>query len=122
MNICLSFKKQFAPLVKNKTKRQTIRVEGKRVAEVGDILHLFTGMRTKFCQKIDDVVCIHSERIFIDTVHFWVLSNVEPPVKYSWVESLEIAKKDGFKNLSSFFDFFRQQYGEGIHKMRLYRW
>lgn len=59
----LNFKKQFAPMIKEglkpenertgRIKRQTIRAYRKdgRNPHPGDVLHLFTGMRTKSCER-----------------------------------------------------------------------
>lgn len=54
-----NFKKQFAQAVKNKTKRQTIRAYRKdyRNPQAGDVLYLYTGMRTKNCQKLGEEQC-----------------------------------------------------------------
>jgi hypothetical protein len=120
MNISLSFKKEFAPLVESGKKRQTIRMRSTRQAYPYDILHLFTGMRTKQCRKLSDVKCLMTADIEIDTRRHLIISN-EGQV-FAQKFSLEIARLDGFNDLSSFFQFFREQYGEGIHKMRLYRW
>jgi hypothetical protein len=122
VNISLSFKMEFAPLVESGEKRQTIRMRGKRYAEPGDILHLFTGMRTKQCRKLADVKCVIAVQIYVDTVNEWILARHFPSVKYSYGEAQLVARADGFKDQDSFFAFFRQQYGDGIHAMQLYRW
>lgn len=49
-----SFKLRFAPMVKDRTKRQTIRTFRKHPVKPGQKAHLYTGMRTKNCQALLD--------------------------------------------------------------------
>lgn len=55
--VALNFKAQFAPLIRERIKRQTIRQT--RRCKVGDRIQLYTGMRTRSCEKLvaDDPVC-----------------------------------------------------------------
>lgn len=62
----LSFMSRFAPLVESGQKRQTIRKVRKRPIKVGDTLYLYTGMRTKKCRKLGEVVCSEVFGIEID--------------------------------------------------------
>lgn len=117
MNINLNFKARFAPDVKSGKKRQTIRPHGKRRANPGDVLHLFTGMRTKKCERLGDATCLLALEIEIDTVAFWIVAD-----RKIMSDMEKVVRRDGFKNPAEFFAFFREQYGEGIHKMILYRW
>ena len=50
----LGFKKQFAPLVEEGQKRQTIRAKRRdgRNPHAGETLFLYTGLRTKSCRKL----------------------------------------------------------------------
>jgi hypothetical protein len=50
--VAYSFNKQFVPLIQSGHKRQTIRANRKRHARVGETVQLYTGMRTRDCQKI----------------------------------------------------------------------
>lgn len=119
MNINLNFKTRFAPDVKAGKKRQTIRLRGKRQAHPGDVLHLFTGMRTKQCERLGDAPCLMVVDIDIDTrAH---LTYIEEKVASMSIVN-EIARRDGFDGQAGFYSFFRQQYGEGRHQMILYRW
>jgi hypothetical protein len=120
VNISLSFKAQFAPLVESGEKRQTIRLQTTRKAYPTDTLYLFTGMRTKNCRRLANVKCLLAEDLEIDTRREMIISKEKRPFGKKF--ALEIAQLDGFEDLTSFFDFFRQQYGDGIHAMRLYRW
>jgi hypothetical protein len=56
--VALSFKGQFAGPIVAGTKRQTVRMQRKRPPRVGEMLQLYTAMRTKHCRKIvPDVPC-----------------------------------------------------------------
>jgi hypothetical protein len=62
----LNFKKQFEPHIRSRRKRHTIRAKRKRPIKPGDMLYLFTGMRTKSCQKIMQTVCAKVEDVKIE--------------------------------------------------------
>jgi hypothetical protein len=48
----LGFKKQFAPKILDGSKKFTIRNPRKVEPKIGDQLHMYTGLRTKSCEKI----------------------------------------------------------------------
>jgi hypothetical protein len=54
-----NFQPRFAPLVRSGTKRSTIRLRRKngRDAKPGQTLYLFTGMRTKQCERLLEIRC-----------------------------------------------------------------
>lgn len=62
-----SFKARFVPLIQSGKKLTTIRAPRKdgKLPKPGEVLHLFTGMRTKQCQKIAEVICLRVQPIFI---------------------------------------------------------
>jgi len=105
----LNFKKKFAEKVKSGAKRQTIRALRKdgRNPRPGQTLYLYTGMRTKGCQKLREAVCKSVEQISIEE-----FSGVYLKCEYLIpVEILELAKKDGFNSDVDFFEFFRKTHG-----------
>jgi hypothetical protein len=55
--VAYSFKERFVAPILAGAKRQTIRAERKRHARPGEVLHLYTGMRTKHCRLIGSAVC-----------------------------------------------------------------
>lgn len=55
----LGFKKQFGPKILDGSKVGTIRANRKRPIKVGERLYLFTGMRTKNCQRIGEKTALH---------------------------------------------------------------
>lgn len=128
----LNFQKQFVPLIEVGKKRQTIRpVRRKYPIKVGDKLFLFTGLRTKYCKRINTiltdgnitthnlkgiVICKSVEEIYIgaeydneipksiEKIGVWIEN------KYCF-DSNEFAKEDGFKNFTDFINFFKTKYG-----------
>lgn len=66
--VAYSFKSQFAAPIRDGVKCQTVRGQRGRHARVGEMMQLYTGMRTKACVKImPDVVCVAVHEIEIVT-------------------------------------------------------
>ena len=55
--VAYSFKQQFVAPILSGAKRQTIRADRKRHAREGELLQLYTGMRTRQCRLIGRAVC-----------------------------------------------------------------
>jgi len=100
----LNFKKEFTAHIYSGKKHQTIRATRKRPIKVGDKLYLYTGMRTKKCKKIGDVVCTKAESIVIDRRTGIIIDQKFYSLLSAKVERL--AKADGFKNKYDFLNFF----------------
>jgi hypothetical protein len=105
----LNFKKRFADDVKSGLKCQTIRALRKdgRNPKSGQTLYLYTGLRTKGCEKLREVLCKNVTALHIGE-HFTVVKGVyafEP----SEIETF--ARADGFMNGNEFFDFFKKEHG-----------
>lgn len=56
--VAYSFKKQFGPPILAGTKAQTIRADRKRHARPGEMVQLFTGMRTRQCRRLGESRCV----------------------------------------------------------------
>jgi uncharacterized protein YqfB (UPF0267 family) len=56
--VAYSFKKQFGPPILAGTKAQTIRADRKRHARPGEMVQLFTGMRTRQCRRLGESQCV----------------------------------------------------------------
>lgn len=64
----LNFQWHFAPLIRDDIKTSTIRKErkdGRAHCKPGDVLKLYTGMRTKQCKLIKEVRCISYTHILL---------------------------------------------------------
>lgn len=117
--VAYNFKAQFAPLIKSGQKLQTIRALGKRRPPMpGEPLQLYTGMRTKQCQKLldPDPLCVS-----VEPVKIHILSGHEVTVGErrltKFDELTNFAAADGFESAQAFFDFFQNTHGlpfEGI--------
>lgn len=65
--VAYNFKRAFVDDIAAGIKRQTIRLPRRRHARPGEAVQLFTGMRTKYCQKIiADPICVGVDEIIID--------------------------------------------------------
>lgn len=134
----LSFKKQFAfrvaagltPAEKNQMffadftpKRQTIRALRKdgRDPKRGDMLQLYTGMRTKSCQKIGEVKALFVLDIEIckrgslsiegnanSTMPFYKRQSEQYPKDHP---KEGLAKADGFKDWAELLQWFKKMHG-----------
>ena len=117
----LNFQKWSAPLVESGEKRQTIRAYRKdgRDPKVGDTLYLYTGMRTKACRKLGEVVCNSAERLRINEdggVSRHVFKRVDPFYTAAWAEydvgwCNRIARADGFNGLGEMRRWFEKTHG-----------
>lgn len=104
----LNFKKQFAPMVESGAKRQTIRgcrADG-RNPRVGQVLYLYTGMRTQYCRKLGEGICRQSWPVYMDAqddgrIDVFVCGDVLKPDEVE-----QLARDDGFSEVDDFFKFF----------------
>ena len=101
-----NFQEQFADDVEAGRKRQTIRPKRKRPTRPGDMLYLYTGMRTKQCRKLREEPCVSVEPIEIHPTFIQVNGHI-----LGVPEMRDLAMADGFNSLGHFYDFFRAHYG-----------
>lgn len=102
----LSFQEQFAPMIVDGTKHHTVRRKrNKNPIEPGQLLRLYTGMRTKHCRLIRDAVCsaVVSIRIYADIGQIRLDGRLLP-----LNEMMHFAVRDGFANYMDFFKFFER--------------
>ncbi len=115
-----NFKKEFVPMILDGSKPHTIRRRRKRPTRVGDVLYLFTGLRTKQCKLVAISECVKIEPILLipEAMIIWISSsqvdinesNMRP---LSIDEINDLAHRDGFEDTYDFFDFFKR-YKEGF--------
>lgn len=115
-----NFKAQFVEPIRFGDKTTTIRPpRSKRPTRVGDLLHLYTGMRTKQCRRIGVYRC---EKIEPVTIY--------PDENYMTICGLactsraiaDIAHTDGFVSVKAFFQFFKDTYGTKVLEMERITW
>ena len=102
-----------------KAKTTTIRAERKRPFLKGDRLVLFTGLRTKQCERLGEVNCTKVEHIEMKLVweRFVVRLDGE---ELDPAAILAIARKDGFKNTSEFMRWFKKYHGFPFDGQRIH--
>jgi hypothetical protein len=102
----ISFKKQFAGMILDGSKRHTVRVRRKRnPIYAGYTLFLYTGMRTKDCQRLMKTECAAVVPIAIFPDALRIVMNGK---RLTLDEVVNFSIRDGFTNPGEFFDFFRQ--------------
>jgi hypothetical protein len=109
----LSFQAQFAPAVEAGTKRQTIRARRKdgRDPKQGDLLYLYTGMRTKACRKLGEAVCRSARPICLRVDRSYGIELDGVPL--TGHECEDFARADGFGSYDEMMEWFSAQ-GRGF--------
>lgn len=118
--VAINFKPEFVCAIDGGEKRRTIRkVRKSGNPEPGKPLQLFTGLRTKACEKIRDVTCtrvrpvlINHMGVVLDGRHLWAgdapaYQGGPQPDYYDG----DFARADGFDCFGDMVDFFEKQYG-----------
>lgn len=100
----------------SRAKRQTIRAIGRRRhARPGDMLQLYTGMRTRSCKSIGVAKCTQVLRIKIaanaaDGAGYVEIDGEKPIVGRRLLD--EFARSDGFSNWTAMCAFWRERHKE----------
>lgn len=112
--VAYNFQKRFEPMIRSGAKSHTIRKNGKRKhAKPGQMLQLYTGMRTQYCRKIcPDRPCVEvlPVRIMVARLAIdWIEVGDER------VKDMEaFAVSDGFDGLASMHTFWLDFRGIGL--------
>ena len=97
--------KQFVPMILDGSKPHTIRRKQKRPTKVGDVLYLYSDLRTKKCQFVLQDTC----KKIVPIVIYPELGQVRLDGRLLQLhELLHFAVQDGFANYMEFFAFFRR--------------
>ncbi len=108
MNQNFSFMEKFVPMIMSGRKIITNRTasEFRSKCDVGDLMYIFTGMRTDHCKRIGTAKVI--ERVF------WKFEQVPEIFNYHNKSPIEsqtwhsFSWRDGFNYYSNFKDYFRK--------------
>lgn len=102
-----NFQKRFAPAIRSGAKAHTIRPNRKHNPKPGDRLYLFTGQRTKTCERLLDTVCLEAIPILIQAEGDVALgdTNLSPEA----IRALAVA--DGLRDEAEFYAWFVARYG-----------
>lgn len=122
--VAYSFKKQFGPPILAGTKAQTIRAEraGKsRHARPGELVQLYTGMRTRQCTKLGEAPCLEVLPIKMDLIVGLVMAGD------SWIRHVAelhaFAVRDGFADWWELVAFWVSEHpGVDLFEGVLIRW
>ncbi|GEP06862.1 hypothetical protein [Methylobacterium oxalidis] len=119
--VAYSFKKRFAAPILAGTKAQTIRADRKRHARLGELVQLFTGMRTKHCRRLGEARCTEVYSIALDLELGIVFAND------GWIRTQEdldaFARQDGFPYWSELVAFWAAEHpGVSYFSGILIRW
>lgn len=104
----LGFQARFAADVEWGDKTQTIRAYRKdgRDPQEGDVLYLYTGLRTKKCRKLGEAECIESTPVHIEDELLEVGSRTRGS---SYAEDFAVA--DGFDHWDEMLEWFKKVHG-----------
>ena len=100
-----SFQAQFVKLIQDGSKHHTIRRRRKYPTKPGDVLKLYTGMRTKKCSLISVAQCASVVPVKIYPEMGRVVLDGR---MLSLNDTLRFAVHDGFANHMDFFAFFKR--------------
>lgn len=124
--------KKCIPMVENGKpywKRQTIRKLRKRPFKVGDILYLYTGLRTKNCRKIGEAFCTEIEEIklCLSSSIPWAYEKRFTVDRDYWKllttpELDQLAIDDGFNSLMEMWKWFQKTHGEKDQIFQVIKW
>ena len=115
--VAYSFQAQFAEMVAEWRKRQTIRAPRRRHARVGERVQLYADMRFKTCRKLvtPDPVCVSVRPITLDTYagSGGLIRRVSPG---GWFPVSDgFAREDGFESWTLMRDWFKETHGLPFH-------
>lgn len=126
VSISFSYREDFPELIRQGIKDQTIRpFNEKRFEQIKRVkkLQLYWKQRTKECFKIADaelteIFKIKLHRDTIGYIFIWDGDEKEKKWRKATNEEFEeIIRRDGFDNLSDFYDAFHTMYGKRVYDM-----
>jgi hypothetical protein len=103
--VAFNFQSDFVPKIESGLKCSTIRRTMR--CKIGDTMQLYTGQRTKDCQKIKDAICVGLAEVWITEGDIWEvvgrIGDLHPT-------GLRLHEQEGFINAQEFVNFFKQKY------------
>ena len=118
--VAYSFKSRFGGPVVTRTKRQTIRRPRKRHARPGELVQLYTGMRTRSCRLLLETVCRAVEPVEIEVLATGIASVLVGGIPIGDLEAF--ARADGFRDLSDMSAFWLAEHGIGVFEGVIVGW
>lgn len=104
-----NFQARFAPLVESGAKPSTIRADRKdgRLPKPGDILTMFTGMRTKACRRLGKFKCVRVSRIEF----YGPVIRINKTHTLTSDEAEALAAREGFGSSMAMREWFSETHG-----------
>lgn len=107
-----NFQRQFVAPILLGRKPHTLRRRRKNATEPGDLVRMYTGLRTKKACRFGESPCVKVEPIIIYPFmeDIWI---ADKNGVYAWLlfdEVERLAKNDGFSSTEDFFAFFQRTY------------
>jgi len=112
--------KEYARRTRIKPKTTTIRAMRKKLFQKGDSLYLFSGQRTKNCQRLGKVTCRKTEEFVITEEFPGIFNIIINGAKLSDEAALNVALEDGFTALVEMIKWFRKMHGFPFVGQRIY--
>lgn len=116
MMAAYNFQKRFAPAIRSGAKRGTIRARRKNgyVPKVGEMISLYTGMRSIACELLRHVKVKAITPIVVNTTDGDFDGVVLDGVVLGREAALKLAKDDGFESLADMAAFFSEAHGDSF--------
>ena len=115
-----NFQSRFVALIRDGSKKHTIRRRRKYPTRAGDDLKLFVGQRTKECELLAEVKCTSVVPVVIYVEAGRVVLDRR---MLSLDDTLRFAIRDGFANQMEFFQFFERYPREVLeHELEVIYW
>lgn len=108
--VAYSFQRQFEAPLLARTKRGTIRADRKRHARPGEVLQLYTGMRTRQCRLIGTAIAKHVRPVRLN-LDIDVVLIADGVIAYaSAFELQDFAVQDGFVSWAALKAFWAEHH------------
>lgn len=112
--------KEYAWRTRIKPKTTTIRAMRKKPFQKGDALYLFSGQRTKNCQRLGKVTCRKTEEFVIKEELPGIFNIIINGANLSVEAAQNVALEDGFTALGEMIKWFRKMHGFPFVGQRIY--
>ena len=113
--VAFNFHPEFVGAIQRETKVQTIRV--RRRCAPGDVMHLFTGMRTKSCVRLADRTCEVVDYVHLAPGGLTFGNTAKHPRDID-----EFAQLDGFPTFEAMLAWLQRAHGTEHILGTVHRW
>jgi hypothetical protein len=118
----LGFKKRFVEPINKGTKIHTFREEPKRMPKPGEILHMYTGLRTKHCELIGKDKTLKSMQMLLMIFTGGRISVFVDLKRLTKSVREELYVNDGFANEADFLAYWNPEREEKKFEGIIFHW